>query len=218
MKICFVETAGWLTPLIRSYQYLCTIPTWVTEITPPSHRGVLGNIIAVNIGVGYVLCAFIGIGFYFVSGDSQWRGSTGLQILFPALLLATMYWLPESPRYLVAQGRHDEALVILRTLHAGADHSPRFAELEFHQIRAQIERDREQKVSFLDIFRRPTMRKRAFITICLPWCMLGSGVLVINSMQLPIGISIAIVANELQIMGVPSTLPWATGRSIPSYS
>lgn len=102
-------------------------------------------------------------------------------MLFPLLLLSAMYWLPESPRYLIAKDRHEEALALLKSLHAGANNSSEFAEVEFHQIRQQVHSDVEHKMSFIDIFRKPTMRKRALITWCLPWCMLGSGVLVINS-------------------------------------
>lgn len=133
------------------------------------------------IGLGYVLAGFIGIGFYFVKGGSQWRGNTGLQVMFPTLLLVCMPWLPESPRYLIAKGRHEEALAILKDLHADADNSSHFAEIEHTQIRKQIEWDNAHRMSYLEIFRKPTMRKRALITMCLTWCMLGSGVLVINS-------------------------------------
>lgn len=167
--------------LCSSYHFLCTIPTWVTEITPPSHRGVLGNIIAVNIGMGYVLASFTGIGFYFVSGSSQWRGSTGLQMLFPGLLLIALYWLPESPRYLIAKDRHEDALIVLKTLHTNISRSDHFAEMEYYQIRKQIEWDNAHKMTYMEIFKHRTMRKRAWITICLTWCMMGSGVLVINS-------------------------------------
>ncbi|OAL34963.1 hypothetical protein AYO20_05678 [Fonsecaea nubica] len=176
LYIAFRFFCGW-----AAYQFLCTIPTWVTEITPPSHRGVLGNIIAVNIGVGYVIASFGGVGFYFVTGDSQWRGITGLQMLFPSLLLGAMYWLPESPRYLIAKDRHEEALSILKTLHSSASQSDHFAEMEFYQIRKQIEWDNAHKMTYVQIFKHRTMRKRAFITICLTWCMVGSGVLVINN-------------------------------------
>ncbi|CAK7226477.1 hypothetical protein SBRCBS47491_006245 [Sporothrix bragantina] len=175
--IAFRFFCGW-----SSYQFLSTIPTWVTEITPPSHRGVLGNIIAFNIGMGYVLASFLGVGFYFVTGNSQWRGVTGLQMLFPSLLLAGIYWLPESPRYLIAKGRHEEALAILKSLHARAGHeTDHFAEMECYQIQQQIDFDKGRKMTYLEIFKHPTMRKRALITICLTWCMVGSGVLVINN-------------------------------------
>jgi hypothetical protein len=135
--------------------------------------------------VGYASSSFIGVGFYFVSGNSQWRGTTGLQMLFPGLLLASIYWLPESPRYLIAKDRHEEALTILKSLHASTGHqSDHFAEMECYQIQKQIKFDNAHKMSYLQIFQHPTMRKRALITICLTWCMVGSGVLVINSESL----------------------------------
>jgi hypothetical protein len=103
-------------------------------------------------------------------------------MLFPGLLLAGIYWLPESPRYLISKDRHEEALAILKSLHASTGlQSDHFAEMECYQIQKQIKFDNEHKMSYLQIFRHPTMRKRALITICLTWCMVGSGVLVINS-------------------------------------
>lgn len=102
-------------------------------------------------------------------------------MFFPALLLSAIYWLPESPRYLISKERHEEALAILKNLHAGTDQSDHFAELECYQIQKQLKFDMAHRMSYLEIFKHPTMRKRALITICLTWCMVGSGVLVINS-------------------------------------
>lgn len=128
-----------------------------------------------------MISSFSGVGFYFVEGTSQWRGANGLQMMFPGLLLLGIYWIPESPRYLVSKDRHEEALAILKSLHASSSQSDHFAEMEFYQIRRQIAFDSARKMSYLQIFRHPTMRKRALITMCLCWCMVGSGVLVINS-------------------------------------
>lgn len=102
-------------------------------------------------------------------------------MLLPGILLGSIYWLPESPRYLIAKAQYDEGLAILKRLHSTKSGSDRFAEMEYYQIRKQIEWDNAHKVTYLEIFKHPTMRKRALITICLTWCMMGSGVLVINS-------------------------------------
>jgi hypothetical protein len=83
----------------------------------------------------------------------------------------------------MANDRHEEAKEILSSLHKDSKRSSDFAEIEFLQIQKQIEWDSAHRMTYLDIFRRPTMRRRALITICLPWCMLGSGVLVINSKE-----------------------------------
>ena len=171
-----------------------------------------------NIGLGYVSSSFIGVGFYFVSGNSQWRGTTGLQMLFPGLLLAAIYWLPESPRYLIAKDRHEEALTILKSLHASTVQSDHFAEMEYYQIRKQIEFDTAHKMSYLEIFKHPTMRKRALITICLTWCMVGSGVLVINSESFCLSTFTELSLTKYETMVPSSTRSWATVRLIPCSS
>lgn len=48
-------------------------------------------------------------------------------------------------------------------------------------MRKQIEADRINKTSFVSIFRKPSHRRRAFITMFLTFSLMSSGVLVINS-------------------------------------
>ena len=114
--------------------------------------------------------------------------------------------------------RHEDAPAILRTLHADREQSSYFAESEFAQIRRQIEWNNAHQMSYLGIFRHPT-KHRALITIILPWCMLGSGVLVINSEQSAIISSfICCKLINCQIMGVPFILLWDTAGLTHSSS
>jgi hypothetical protein len=155
---------------------------WITEVSPPSHRGTLGDITAFMIAFGYTSASLVGLGFYFASGKQQWRGPTGLMMALPLILLSGLYWMPESPRYLISKDRSEEALRILQRLHTGGSSTDdNFAEIEHYQIRKQIEFDREHKLSYWTIFTEKRYRKRVGITIGLPWCLMGSGVLVINS-------------------------------------
>lgn len=140
----------------------------------------LADINAVMIGFGYTTAALVGLGFYFVDGTQVWRGPMGLQILFPTLLLCGLYWVPESPRFLVASDRGAEALEILQRLHKGND-VDNFAEIEYYQIRKQIEHDLKNNTTYWEIFTRKSYRKRALITIALGWFSQSCGVLVINS-------------------------------------
>ena len=162
------------------------MPLWVSEIVPPKDRGRLVDIHAVLLNLGYTIAGYVGVGFYFYTGGNQWRGAMGLTMLFPALLLAGIHWIPESPRYLLSKGRTDEAWAVVRRLHAGSnDADAEFARREFYQMRKQIELDRTMKTSYAEIFRKPSYRKRALITMYLFFSLISSGVLVINSMFLP---------------------------------
>lgn len=45
------------------------------------------------------------------------------------------------------------------------------AEAEFVQIRAQVEKDREEKSGYIEMFRRPALRRRSLLVIFLMWVL-----------------------------------------------
>jgi hypothetical protein len=55
-------------------------------------------------------------GFAYVDGPAQWRFPVAFQIILMFLLVAMTYVLPESPRYLMKQGKKEEAKVVLAAL------------------------------------------------------------------------------------------------------
>lgn len=52
-------------------------------------------------------------------GSAAYRIPMGVQLVFPALVLATMWFVPESPRWLVRHGDHDKARVALTRINKG---------------------------------------------------------------------------------------------------
>jgi hypothetical protein len=132
--------------------------------------------------VGYTIACYVGLGFYFVTGENQWRGPIGLQMALPAIILCGLSWMPESPRFLLAKGRTDQAWTIIHRMHSSPDDlTDEFAKREFYQMRKQIELDVTFQTSYLGIFKQPSLRKRAIMTIFLEFCLMSSGVLVILS-------------------------------------
>jgi sugar porter (SP) family MFS transporter len=87
------------------------IPTYVAELSPADRRGRMVTLFSCAIGVGILSAAVVN-----VTLDSvlSWR----LLIMFsglPAIVLFLgMFVLPESPRWLVGQGRDDDAATVLR--------------------------------------------------------------------------------------------------------
>ena len=68
--------------------------------------------LAINI-FGVMLSYWVDYGMSYVSNDSQFRFPLALQILFAIVTFAGVAVLPESPRWLIAHDRHDEARHIL---------------------------------------------------------------------------------------------------------
>jgi len=79
----------------------------------PKSRGKgLAIELAINI-FGVALSYWVNYSLSFVANDAQFRFPLALQILFAIMTFFTIMFLPESPRWLIAHDRHDEARQIL---------------------------------------------------------------------------------------------------------
>ncbi|OWP05369.1 MFS sugar transporter [Marssonina coronariae] len=90
---------------------------YITEISPPRSRGTLASIPQLLITIGVCAGYFTCYGTVSLSSSASWRIPFALQsaIAF-AFVLTTLFFLPESPRWLSSRGRHAEALAIWDTL------------------------------------------------------------------------------------------------------
>ncbi|KAI1617377.1 general substrate transporter [Exophiala viscosa] len=150
-----------------------SIPVYCSEISPPKTRGLIVGLHGIFIALGTVLCNFIGLGFYFVNaGGAQWRPPLAIQCFFLITLGCGIWFLPESPRWLVNKGRHDQALQVLLRLHR--DHNDPdhiFAHQEYRQIQEQHEEDENNKATWSQMWTVTSYRRRCFLSILV---MFGS--------------------------------------------
>lgn len=121
-----------------------------------------------------------GLGCYFEQNPAiQWRLCLTLQVFAPLLLILGSPWLPESPRWLVLNGREDEGFINLRKLHRRTDDPEEIlAREEFLQIRQQVALDRLQNQSFIQLWKKPSTRKRLLFGIFVQCIAQSTGVLV----------------------------------------
>lgn len=141
----------------------------------------LTDIHAVFMLGGYTLATFAGFGTYFAKKNA-WMIAMSFQMVFPAIVLCGIHWMPESPRYLVTIDRLQEAHDVLYRLHSNAkDPDHEFARRELYQIQKQIALDKTLSKSYLDIFRTKSLRRRALITMFLEFSLMSSGILVVLS-------------------------------------
>lgn len=85
-----------------------------------------------------------------------WRFPLAFQIVFAVIIFTSILNLPESPRWLVMQGRNDEALEILEALYEKSRDDP-FIKTEFAAIQATVVE--MSKGSFRSLFQMSEYRE-----------------------------------------------------------
>ena len=90
------------------------VPLYISEIAPTKIRGTLVSMFQLLITVG-ILAAFLSNkGFADDSNLESWRPMLWVGV-FPALILFIgMFFLPETPRWLMSKGREEEGEAVLR--------------------------------------------------------------------------------------------------------
>ncbi|XP_045780648.1 facilitated trehalose transporter Tret1-like [Maniola jurtina] len=84
-------------------------PMYIGEIAETSIRG--------SLGAFFQLFLTVGILFTFVVGAwTHWRTLSIVSAVFPVLLVAVFWWMPETPQYLLAKNRRRDAEKALRWL------------------------------------------------------------------------------------------------------
>jgi sugar porter (SP) family MFS transporter len=89
-----------------------TAPVYVSELAPPQSRGMLIGLYQFALTIGIALADLVG---YWFASDHAWRMMFGLGVIPACLFLVLVLTVPESPRWLVAHGRPDEAEAVLRS-------------------------------------------------------------------------------------------------------
>lgn len=128
-------------------------PAYISELVPAEYRGKLSSIQQIAIISGLTAAA---LSNYFLAtsagssinefwlGYTSWRWMFWVGILPAAVFLLALLFIPESPRFLVARGKKDQAFGVLSKLYGTSvanktvteiydslahDHQPRFSDL-----------------------------------------------------------------------------------------
>jgi MFS transporter, SP family, sugar:H+ symporter len=87
------------------------VPLYLSEIAPTQIRGAISSLNQLNIVVGILLAFIVNA---LLANAEAWRWMLGLAAIPSLVLLIGMYFLPETPRWLVSQDRDEDARDVLR--------------------------------------------------------------------------------------------------------
>jgi len=90
----------------------------VTELSHPKERARLGSMFNASWYLGAITVAGVTLGTFGRPDTWSWRIPSLLQVLPSVFQLTFIWWVPESPRWLISKGRYEEAMAILVKYHA----------------------------------------------------------------------------------------------------
>lgn len=94
-----------------------TVPSYHAECSAADKRGAFIMIEGSLISFGIMLSYWIDIAFFWLKTSSaSWRVPICFQVILALIMIVGVYFLPESPRWLVRKGKHSEALAVISAL------------------------------------------------------------------------------------------------------
>ncbi|POY70636.1 hypothetical protein BMF94_6342 [Rhodotorula taiwanensis] len=139
--------------------------THLFELAHPRQAAQMVTLFAAFYWIGAITAAWCTFGSTYMVSNWSWRLPSILQGVASAIQVVTLAWVPESPRWLCAQGRTEEAHRILSTYHANGDMDDELVQTEMAEITTALELEKKSSFGYLDFLRSGPNRHRLFICI-----------------------------------------------------
>ncbi|KAJ4264254.1 hypothetical protein NW762_005448 [Fusarium torreyae] len=140
----------------------------IAELAYPSHRPIITAIYNTTWYLGSIVAAWATYGTFKIDNGWSWRIPTLLQAAPSIIQVALVYFIPESPRWLIAHDRPEEAQRILSKYHTGSDVPNGLVLAEMQEITLAIQKEKlVNTTSYLDFFKTTGNRHRLFICVSL---------------------------------------------------
>ncbi|WP_298769377.1 sugar porter family MFS transporter [uncultured Shewanella sp.] len=136
------------------------VPMYIVEVVPARYRGAYAALqqVAINVGLffvfmsNYLLVHWAGTSINsFWLGYEAWRWMLWGELLPAFIFLVMLFFVPESPRYLVVREKNKQALQVLTKLYGQF-----FGEAKLMEISLSLSSDHKPRLSDL---KNPTSRK-----------------------------------------------------------
>lgn len=139
------------------------------ELAHPRLRPYVATAYYSNYYFGQIAAAWFCFGTLSWSETNwRWRAPCLFQAVPPAIVLAHLLLIPESPRWLVDHDRSDEALNILAREHANGDLNDELVRYEYDEICRALQLEKEnQKSKYTDFLKTPGNRRRLLVLVTM---------------------------------------------------
>ncbi|KAE8145821.1 general substrate transporter, partial [Aspergillus avenaceus] len=152
-------------------------PAYVSEIAHPAYRGAMTGLYNVLWFGGGIPGTFIPWRTSDIDGTMSWRIPIWLQMVFSGLILLFCFTIPESPRWLISQDKHEAALKVLAEYHGEGDRNSPIVQLEYHEMVEDISKTGSDKRwwDYRELFNSRETRYRSMLVIFMAFFGQWSG-------------------------------------------
>ncbi|KZT23674.1 hexose transporter [Neolentinus lepideus HHB14362 ss-1] len=152
-------------------------PMLVSEVSYPTYRAPLTSLYNSLWYSGAIIAAWSTYGTFKIPNTWSWRIPSLLQGLPSILQVCLVWFVPESPRWLVSKGKDQQALNTLAYYHADGNEQDPLVQYEYEEIKAAIELDRAvaANVGWKAFVATPGNRKRLRIIVAIAFFSQWSG-------------------------------------------
>ena len=135
------------------------VPLYIAEISPTKVRGTLVSMFQLMVTIGVLVSYLSDLYFADESDMTCWRPMFYVGVIPACILLIGMFFMPETPRWLMSQGRHDESIRILNRIEGEEQ-----AKISFRQMQEEIKRSGAEKSGWRELL-QPWLRTPLIICI-----------------------------------------------------
>lgn len=141
-------------------------PLLITELVHPQDRAIFTTIYNTMWYFGAIVAAWLTFGTLKIQSNWAWRIPSIVQAFPSCLQLIFIWFVPESPRWLIAHGKNELAHKVLADAHANGNMEDEIVLLEKTEIEDTLKLEKEFKSdSWLELFRTKGNRHRMLICI-----------------------------------------------------
>lgn len=131
------------------------VPLYLSEIAPIKNRGAFVSTFQLSITIG-ILVAF-GIGYAF-SDSRDWRMMFVLSMIPAAIMFVGMFFMVESPSWLIGKGHHDKALHVLKRIRD---------RVNWEEHEADVKDQKKREKFHLSALMKPLVKKALILGVLL---------------------------------------------------
>lgn len=128
------------------------VPPWVSELAQAHDRGSNFSFVFIANFLGIALSNWINFGVRETNIQFRWRFPLGIMCVPVLINAATVWFLPESPRWLMANGKRDEAVEILCKVRGDLQKDDPAIREELQQLEAIVAASHHRRNSILNLF------------------------------------------------------------------